>query len=44
MKNFSLITSYKDDSSKVAELKQQMSQKMKLLRNTLTVVLVSAAD
>ena len=35
MKKLQFTTSYKDDCSKIAELKQQISQKMILLRSTL---------
>ena len=35
-KPLQFTTSYKDDGSKVAELKQQVSQKMILLRSTVT--------
>jgi len=34
MKGLQFTTPYKDDSSKVTELKQQISQKMILLRGT----------
>ena len=36
MKTLDSTTSYKDDGSKIAELKQQISQKMILHRSTVT--------